>query len=63
MPLLPDPDGPAMDRQLAQGRELLRRLEAMAAEDLRLGFAANHVRTLVAEYRRSLRVMLDRGDA
>ena len=52
----------ALEREIAQARKMLKRLEAMASDDLRLGFSANHVRELVAEYRASVRAMLDRRD-
>jgi len=51
-----------VEREIIHARRLLTRLEAIVAADLRLGFIARHTRALVAEYRASLRAMLDRRD-
>ena len=51
-----------VEREIIYARRLLDRLEAIVADDLRLGFTARHTRALVAEYRASLRRMLDRRD-
>ena len=52
----------ALEREIGHARRLLQRLEVIVADDLRLGFTARHTRALVAEYRASLRMMLDRRD-
>ena len=52
----------ALERELFHARRLLGRLEAIVADDLRLGFTARHTRALVTAYRASLRMILDRRD-
>ena len=51
-----------VEREISHARRLLGRLEAIVADDLRLGFTARHTRTLVTTYRASLRMILDRRD-